>query len=222
MFNMPAAKTAPKRVTRRTKAAATKAPAKRVATKTANKTAAAAKRATKTAPERSTFPALTPAVVKDIVRQLKAGTTMTDIRAEFGQGAKIRKALTEAGYNTKGEKIEVEAINGSGKTLATRVARAREAGKAWYSLEIATGKSETQLKDLLTEHGFGELAEGRVIKDKPEPVKRTARAAKATTAKTARVGRTKTAKATATAAKPIAKPKARRVARRKANPSSEG
>src|SRR5690242_16902385 len=42
-----------------------------------------------------------------IVPRLQEGESMTDIRAEFGSGATIRRALLRIGYNTKGEPTEV-------------------------------------------------------------------------------------------------------------------
>ena len=48
---------------------------------------------------------------------------MTDIRAEYGAGPVIRKALTEKGYNTKGEKIQTEDLTDlTGKKLVQAVA----------------------------------------------------------------------------------------------------
>lgn len=137
------------------------------------------------------------ALVPEIVKHLKAGVTMTEIRLGgdtvgekgYGAGPVIRKALAEAGYNTKGEKVEVEDLTElEGKKLAAAVAELREDGKAWYYLELATDMSQSDLKELLEENGFGELASGRVTlgeeeeeepAPKPAARKRTGRAAKA-------------------------------------------
>lgn len=146
-------------------------------------------------------------LVPEIVRKLKAGTTMTDIRAEYGAGPVIRKALTEKGYNTKGEKVEVEDITDlKGKALAKAVAALREDGKAWYYIELAADMSADDLKELLEENGYEELASGRVVKEedeeeKPAPKKR---------------GRAKAA-AAEEEDEPEAKP-ARKRGRRRANP----
>lgn len=113
----------------------------------------------------------TPIDVEDIVEKLQGGTTMTEIRGEYGSGPKIRKALTEAGFNTKGEEIKLEKITGKGAALAKRVAAKRKEGVAWYTLALMTGMSESDLKELLTEHGFEDLVEGRVSKPKEEKKK---------------------------------------------------
>lgn len=161
--------------------------------------------------------------VPAIVKSLKSGTTMTDIRSQYGAGSVIRKALADAGYNTKGEKVTVEPINGSGAVLAKRVAAARADGRAWWNIELATGKTEIVLRDLLNENGYGELAEGRVVReqeDKPKPARKTV--AKKTTAKAKPAAK-------APARKAAAKPKAKTTAKagvkpgrrvRRANPSS--
>lgn len=149
-------------------------------------------------------------LVPEIVEKLKDGVTMTEIRAEYGAGPVIRKALTEKGYNTKGERIEVEEIEGKGATLAKRVAAKREDGWAWYKLEIATDMSTDDLKELLEEHGYGELAEGRVVlaKDEEDDEEEEAKPAR-------KRGRTKAA-----ASNGEDKPAARKRGRRKAaNPS---
>lgn len=183
---------------------------------------AKAKTATKASTNGNGHGAITTADVKAIVRKLKAGTTMTDIRAEYGAGPKIRKALMEAGYNTKGESVEIESISGSGKTLAARVAKQRENGVAWYALAIATGKPESVLRDLLTDNGYGHLVEGRVSKAADEkPAKTTTRkrgAAKAESAAkpAAKRGARRTA-ATKSEGKPAAKRTGRRVTRRPSN-----
>jgi hypothetical protein len=168
--------------------------------------------------------------VPAIVKRLKAGETMTVIREEYGPGPKIRAALMEAGYNTKGEKVEVSEIKGSGAALAKRVARQREAGIAWYALAIATGKTETALKDLLVEHGYENLAEGRVKISESDKAVATAKGKRsnAGSIRKSRAAKTtdddeeekpaarRTARKTA-ATKPTAKRSARRVSR---NPSS--
>jgi hypothetical protein len=152
--------------------------------------------------------------VPAIVKMLKAGHTMTEVRAKYGAGAKIRKALGEAGYNTKGEKVEIAKISGSGKALAAKVARQREAGVAWWTLELATGKTETDLRELLENSGYASLAEGRVVQEREAPAKRT-RSTKAAAKTTGRKTAPK-AKATATKATTAAKRPARRV--RRSNP----
>lgn len=113
------------------------------------------------------------AEVPAIVKLLKAGTTMTDVRAQYGSGPAIRKALSKAGYNTKGEQVELEKISGSGASLAKKVAAERKNGVAWYTLALRTGKDESVLKELLEEHGHGDLVSGRVVQPKAEKTKTT-------------------------------------------------
>lgn len=116
------------------------------------------------------------ALVPEIVEHLKNGVTMTEIRLGgdtvaksghpdgYGAGPVIRKALTEAGFNTKGESIDRPDLSDlEGKALADAVAELREDGKAWYYIELAADMSQDDLKDLLEENGYGQLAEGRVI-----------------------------------------------------------
>lgn len=146
------------------------------------------------------------ALVPEIVKHLKNGVTMTEIRLGgdevaktghpdgYGAGPVIRKALTEAGYNTKGEVIETPDLTElEGKPLADAVAELRDEGKAWYFLELATDMSQNDLKDLLEEHGYASLAEGRVIisgadeeeEEAPAPTARRGRKAAAATTEAA-------------------------------------
>lgn len=181
------------------------------------------------------------ALVPEIVQHLKNGVTMTEIRLGgdtvgsegYGAGPVIRKALTEAGYNTKGEKIERPDLTElEGKKLADAVAELRNDGKAWYYIELAADMSQDDLKDLLEENGYGELASGRVIlsgeeeEEAPAPAKRgrgrkTAAAAEPEAAAPATTGRRRGRKTAA--AEPEPEPAAtggrRRGRRQAANPS---
>jgi hypothetical protein len=160
------------------------------------------------------------ALVPEIVKALKSGTTFAEIRQDPNYPSSgLRKALADRGYNTKGEKIgEVAAIRGTGQVLAKRVAAQRENGVAWYALELATGKPQAELKELLEDNGYSDLV-GRVSTAVEEEVKpkRTRKAAKAAPAKTTRKRG---------AAKTEAAPKARRTRRSRraqaADPSEEG
>lgn len=105
------------------------------------------------------------ALVPDIVKMRKGKKSWDEIQTKHGVNAIVaRKALAAAGFTSAGESKEVEKITGSGKTLATRIAKERRAGSAFYALAIATGKSETELKNLLAEHGFEDEASGRIYK----------------------------------------------------------
>jgi hypothetical protein len=73
--------------------------------------------------------------------------------------------------------------------LAKRVADRRNAGAAWWRLEMETGKSEADLKSYLAKYGYETLASGRVIvsrRGKAKAAKAEALAQAAAQAKTAR------------------------------------
>jgi hypothetical protein len=94
-----------------------------------------------------------------IVPRLAAGAKMTDIRAEFGSGATIRRALMRVGYDTKGQPTQVAKLAASKpQLLAKRVAERRAAGASWDRLALETGKTADELKALLAQHGAAELA----------------------------------------------------------------
>lgn len=164
-----AAKAAAPKVTRTR--VAPKATAKKATAKAAPK--AAAKRTPKAAPKPE--PVVAPRrpnrsneewdklALATIVPALQAGTSMTEIRAQYGAGPTIRRALDRVGYDTKGRKVESVAIKAAGKALAARVAKRRQAGAAWWRLEHETGKSQDELKALLAKHGHASLTDGRVI-----------------------------------------------------------
>ncbi len=97
--------------------------------------------------------------VPEIVKMIKSGAKLGDVRAKFGP---ISALLAEAGYNTKGEKVSREPINGSGATLAKRVAAQRRQGVPFYELALRTSKSQAELVELLETHGFADVARGRV------------------------------------------------------------
>lgn len=147
-------------------------------------------------------------LVPEIVEKLRDGTTMTDIRAEYGAGPVIRKALAEKGYNTKGERVEVEDLSDlKGAKLAKAIAALREEGRAWYYIELAADMSADDAKALLVEHGFDELATGRVSLNGDEEEAKPA----------PKRGRAKAAPKEEEEAKPAARRRGR--GRRTANPS---
>lgn len=124
-----------------------------------------------------------------IVPRLAAGEKMTAIRAEFGSGATIRKALMRVGYDTKGQPTQLAKLAASKpQVLAKRVAERRAAGASWDRLALETGKTADELKALLAQHGAAELAAGRVVhseRGKRRIAKRQAAAAAAAPAKPA-------------------------------------
>lgn len=102
-------------------------------------------------------------LVPAIVKLRKAGKSWDDVKDTHGvNGIVGRRLLAEAGYDAKGETLAVDKITGSGKSLAAKVAKARRGGAAWYTLALATGKTESELKALLTEHSHADEASGRV------------------------------------------------------------
>jgi hypothetical protein len=184
------------------KATAKVAKPKTTATKAAPK--AAAKPAVKAATKAPATVAKKAIDVKDVIKRLKAGETMTSLRSDYGAGTPIRRALLAAGYNTKGERVEAETIstNGGAKATAKRIAAARQDNWPWYRIETATGLTETQLREMLSDNGYADLVTGRVPKggdDKPAAKKAPAKAAPA-------------AKPVAAKAKPAAKPAATKAA----------
>lgn len=99
-----------------------------------------------------------------IVPALQAGTTMTELRAQYGAGVTIRRALARIGYNTKGQKMQVLRTTGSRPQVrAKRVAERREAGAPWWLLEMETEMSADALKADVAKYANAELASGRVI-----------------------------------------------------------
>lgn len=101
----------------------------------------------------------------EIVPMLQGGATMTQVRAQYGAGNTIRAALTRVGFNTKGQPVETAkvAISKQPKVTATRVADRRNAGCAWWRLELETGLAKQELIALLRDHGYEQVTEGRVV-----------------------------------------------------------
>jgi hypothetical protein len=133
-----------------------------------------------------------------IVPRLQAGDTMTAIRADFGAGVTIRKALSRVGYNTKGQQVTIGKTAGSNaKVLAKRVAERRQQGAAWWRLAMETGKDMDELKAILTKHGYESVVNGRVIvseRGKRKLAKAEAEAAAAASRKATRKPRSRKAK----------------------------
>jgi phosphoglycolate phosphatase-like HAD superfamily hydrolase len=159
------------------------------------------------------------ALVPEVVKKLKAGTTFAQIRQEYVSSG-MRAALAEKGYDTQGNKLVIEEISTSGgsKAFAKRVANARIEGMPWFKVVLATGKTEGELKQLLADNGYGDLAAGRVTTADEAPTTRRAPAKKAAAAKKATPAKAPAKKVTprakaAPAAAVKAKPRPRRVAR---------
>ena len=77
-----------------------------------------------------------------IVPRLADGESMTAIRAEFGSGATIRRALMRVGFDTKGQPTQVGKVAASKpQVLAKRVADRRAAGASWDRLALGLGRA---------------------------------------------------------------------------------
>lgn len=151
---------------------------KAASSKAAPKKAAAAK---STSERRTHYDLLK--LVPDIVKLRKAGSSWDAIQASHGVNAVVaRKLLAEKGFNPKGESTEIPKITGSGAALAKKVAKARSEGIAFYTLALATGKTDAELKALLEEHGFAEATGRTYRKGEAAPKKTPAAKAKSRTA----------------------------------------
>lgn len=140
-------------------------------------------------------------LVPTIVKALQSGTTMTDIRAQYGAGPTIRRALWRNGFDTKGNSIKLTALKGSKPSvLAKRVAERRNQGASWIRLSLETGKDADELRTLLRAHGHDTLTEGRVViseRGKAKVAKAEAEAKAAEARKATRKPRARKAKVTA-------------------------
>jgi uncharacterized protein (DUF433 family) len=146
-------------------------------------------------------PEYLPMKPRDIVRRIKAGESFGEVAPDYGSLQKVRTALAEFGYDTKGQKFAVEPIKGSGVALAKRIARAREANRPWYELEIATGKTQVALKELLVANGYAHLTEGRIRKDGSPTGNVNGKGTTGPSKATTRVNRARAAAANASTAK---------------------
>lgn len=91
-------------------------------------------------------------LVPQFRKHLQAGGTMRELKSEhdFSDDGPIRQALARAGYDSKGNKLELPKVAGTGKSIRA----AREAGHAWYVIALATGKSEAECKQLAESAGM--------------------------------------------------------------------
>jgi hypothetical protein len=85
-------------------------------------------------------------------KHLQGGGTMRDLKTEYGfsDDGPIRQALARAGFDSKGNKLELPTVAGTGKSIR----KAREAGHAWYVIALATGKTEAEVKSLAEQAGM--------------------------------------------------------------------
>lgn len=143
-------------------------------------------------------------IVNEIREARQAGETMQSLKKKYSVSSDVpmREALARAGFNSKGEALEYEDISGlSGAKLKTRLIKERTDGTAWYMLALMTGKSESDLREVVGDAapaGTGgrkaatkESAEDKQEGAQEETTTATATKAKTTTAKRGRKAATK-------------------------------
>lgn len=113
-------------------------------------------------------PARTPAewdevARNEIVPMLQAGHSMTEVRAAYGAGPTIRKALRRIGYDTKGQEFTMPTVKASGAALRQRVITMRAELRSWDFIAQATGKDADELRAMVAA-AKPELAAGRVTR----------------------------------------------------------
>lgn len=91
-----------------------------------------------------------------IAKRLQGGGKMKAEKERYGLSADtaIVKALAAEGFTSKGAALEVETIakpdTAAGKKA---IVKRRGEGEPWYLLEIATGKTESELRAIVEEAG---------------------------------------------------------------------
>jgi hypothetical protein len=91
-------------------------------------------------------------IVNEIREARQAGETMQSLKKKYSVSSDVpmREALARAGFNSKGEALEYEDISGlSGAKLKARLVQERTDGTAWYMLALMTGKSESDLREVV-------------------------------------------------------------------------
>lgn len=117
------------------------------------------------------------ALVPEFVSMLQDGAKMQEVKAKFGftNGQPIRAALRRAGFDSKGQKAELEPIKmtGNAKSIAQRIMARREKGESWDSLIAACDAEITlpEIKKLCIDGGYKKSqVEGRAYPEaKPKP-----------------------------------------------------
>jgi hypothetical protein len=138
-------------------------------------------------------------IVEEIKAARQAGETMQSLKKKYSVSSDVpmREALARAGYNSKGEALEYEDISGlSGAKLKARLVKEREEGTAWYMLALMTGKSESDLREVVGDAapagtGGRKAATKESAEDKEEGAQTKATTTKTTTAKRGRKAATK-------------------------------
>jgi hypothetical protein len=90
-----------------------------------------------------------------IAKRLAGGGKMKAEKERYGLSADtaIVKALAEAGFTSKGAKLEVEPIDASKAAGKKAVVKARKEGESWIILSVRTGLSEAELRKIVEEAG---------------------------------------------------------------------
>lgn len=94
------------------------------------------------------------ALVPKIAKARREGKNWDDVKTLTGVGAiQARALLAETGHNNKGEQEAVTPITGTGAALAKKLVKARQDGAPWYRLALATGKSESEVREIVEKAG---------------------------------------------------------------------
>lgn len=107
-------------------------------------------------------------IVNEIRAARQAGETMQSLKKKYSVSSDVpmREALARAGFNSKGEALEYEDISGlSGVKLKNRVIAERKEGAAWYLLALMTGKSESDLRELVGDAAPAQPRKAAAVKE---------------------------------------------------------
>lgn len=109
-------------------------------------------------------------LVPQFVKHLQGGGKMKELKAQhgFSDDGPIRQAMYLEGFDSKGNALPADRtgeIKATGAKLAQALIKARSEGVAWYELAHRTGKTEAELRTIVSEAG-GEVK--RVYRKDPE------------------------------------------------------
>jgi hypothetical protein len=110
-----------------------------------------------------------------IAKRLQGDGKMKDEKARYGLSSDVAivKALARKGFNSKGGELDVPEIGNVDKAAGKKaLVKARTEGTPWYVLELATGKSESELKTIVEEAGG---PTGRVYRNSGEKADKAGR-----------------------------------------------
>ena len=106
-------------------------------------------------------------IAKQILPQLQEGIPLSELRERYDitRLYYLRIELAKLGYDLKGRPLEVRPVAGKRPAVVARhLSTRRGEGEPYWLLEASTGMTERKIKDLLKEHGYGEVARGRITK----------------------------------------------------------